>query len=271
MRWDTQGLLLCVAAQTVGGFGCRLVRMKDKLVSGPAEAAPTNRLLLALPARERRRVLAASETVELVLGQVLMRPGARVTTAYFPVDAIVSLGIVSAPHQECLEVALVGWEGVIGLPLLLGAGVSGLHATVVKPGKAIVMAAADLRLQLLASPALLRQTQRYVLVTLELLAQASLCTRHHQVQERLARWLLMTQDRVQLGGFHATHEFLAATLGVRRAGITRAAANLQRRQLIAYRRGEGAVIDRPGLQAAACSCYAADCASYQALMHARRA
>ncbi|MDB5859085.1 MAG: Crp/Fnr family transcriptional regulator [Ramlibacter sp.] len=244
--------------------------MKDPFVSRPVEAAPANRLLIALPASERRRVLAAAEPAELALGQVLMKPGERVTHAWFPVDAVISLGIASAPHQECLEVALVGREGVIGLPLLLGAGVSGLQATVVKAGRAIGISAADLRVQLLGSPALQRQTQRYVLVMMAVLAQASLCTRHHQVEQRLARWLLMTHDRVQEAGFHATHEFLAATLGVRRAGITRAAANLQRRQLISYRRGEMSVLDRPGLQAAACSCYAADCASYTTLMHARR-
>jgi CRP-like cAMP-binding protein len=245
--------------------------MKDLLASRPTEAAAANRLLFALPAGERRRVLAGAETVVLELGQVLVQPGVRVTTAYFPVDAIASLGIASASHQERLEVALVGREGMVGLPLLLGAAVAGgLHATVVRPGTAIAMAAADLRLQLLGSAALQRQAQRYVLVTLALLAQASLCTRHHQVQERLARWLLMTQDRVAEGGFHATHEFLAATLGVRRAGVTRAAATLQRLRLITYHRGEVAVLDRPGLQAAACNCYAADRASHAALMRARR-
>jgi CRP-like cAMP-binding protein len=101
-----------------------------------------------------------------------------------------------------------------------------------------------------------------VLVSLTQLAQAALCTRYHRVEERLARWLLMTQDRAPGGPVYATHEFLAAALGVRRAGVTHAAATLQRRQLIAYHRGVLTVLDRAGLQAAACGCYAADCASY---------
>jgi CRP-like cAMP-binding protein len=101
-----------------------------------------------------------------------------------------------------------------------------------------------------------------VLVSLTQLAQAALCTRYHRVEERLARWLLMTQDRAPGGPVYATHEFLATALGVRRAGVTHAAATLQRRQLIAYHRGVLTVLDREGLQAAACGCYAADRASY---------
>jgi len=92
--------------------------------------------------------------------------------------------------------------------------------------------------------------------------QIAVCNKEHLLEARLARWLLMTQDRAPLGPVHATHEFLAAALGVRRAGITRAAATLQRRQLIAYHRGVLTVLDRAGLQAAACGCYAADCATY---------
>jgi CRP-like cAMP-binding protein len=104
--------------------------------------------------------------------------------------------------------------------------------------------------------------QQYVLVAFAQLAQAALCTRYHGVEERLARWLLMTLDRAPDAPVHATHEFLAATLGVRRAGVTRAAAVLQARQLISYHRGVLLVLDRGGLQDASCDCYAADCASY---------
>jgi CRP-like cAMP-binding protein len=110
--------------------------------------------------------------------------------------------------------------------------------------------------------------QRYVLVSLTQMAQAALCTRYHRVDQRLARWLLMTQDRVPQGALRATHEFLAATLGVRRAGVTRAAADLQDKHLIAYHRGVLTLVDREGLEAAACGCYAADCASYAALLPA---
>ena len=261
--------LVCPAAQTEGVLRCNLVRFKEKPVSShPAEAVPANRLLAALPAGDRKRMLAACERVDLVFDQVLAQPGLRLAHAWFPLDAILSVGMGAAPREQRLEVALVGWEGMVGLPLLLGAAASSLRATVVRAGAALRILPDDLRAQLLASQALRELMQRYVLVSITHLAQTALCTRHHHVEQRLARWLLMAQDRVLQGGFHATHEMLAATLGVRRAGITRAATDLQGRQLIAYRRGEVAVLDRIGLQAAACNCYATDCASHVKLMRA---
>lgn len=235
---------------------------------GPDEAVPPNRLLARLPAADRQRFLAACEPVALAFDQVLTHGHGRMTHAYFPTDAIVSLGIAAAGSQACLEVALVGWEGMIGLPLLLGANASTLRPTVVRAGFALRIAAAPLQLQLLGSEALAHRMRRYVLVSHAQMAQAAFCTRYHRVDQRLARWLLMTQDRVQQGALHATHEFLAATLGVRRAGVTRAAADLQERHLIAYRRGVLTLLDRAGLQAVACGCYAADCAAYATLMRA---
>jgi CRP-like cAMP-binding protein len=221
-----------------------------------------NGLLDALPRAARERVAAACEAVELVGGEVLMAPGMLAAYAFFPLDAIVSLRMATPRRQEGFEVALVGPEGMVGLPLLLGARTSALRATVVKPGAAWRMTAARMRSELRAGGAFRRRMNRYVLVSLTQMAQGVLCTRDHVVDERLARWLLMTQDRAPLQELHATHEFLAATLGVRRAGITRAAASLQVRHLIAYHRGVLAIVDRPGLEAAACACYAADRASY---------
>jgi len=234
----------------------------------PDEVVPANRLLARLPAADRQRFLAACEPVALAFDQVLTHGHGRMTHAYFPTDAIVSLSVAATGQSACLEVALIGWEGMIGLPLLLGAAASALRPTVVRGGFALRIAAAPLRLQLLGSEALASRMQRYVLVSLAQMAQAAFCTRYHRVDQRLARLLLMTQDRVEQGAFHATHEFLAATLGVRRAGVTRAAAELQRRHLIVYRRGVLTLLDRDGLQAVACGCYAADCASYATLMRA---
>ena len=239
------------------------VRVKEK-THGLAAAAPghANRLLARVARKERERVLAACVPVELAMGEVLMRAGGRTTHAYFLLDAVASLRIAVAGRPNCFEVALVGGEGVVGVPLLLGAAGSTLTATVVKPGAALSIPAGALRLQLLAEPGFRRRMHSYVLVSLAQMAQAVLCTRYHRVDERLARWLLMTQDRAPGETVQATHEFLAATLGVRRAGVTRAAASLQQRQLIAYHRGVLGVLDRQGLEAAACSCYAADRASY---------
>ena len=229
----------------------------------------SNRLLAPLPRADRKRFIAVCEPVLLTFAQVLAQPGAPLTHAYFPTDAIVSLGLADVGEPSCFEVALVGREGMVGLPLLLGASRSALRSTVVRTGAGLRIAVAALHAALLGSPALAKRTQLYAAVALAQMAQATLCTRYHRLDQRLARWLLMTQDRAQPGELHATHEFLATTLGVRRAGVSRAAASLQRRGLIAYHRGVLAVVDRPGLQAAACTCYATDRASYDALMRPR--
>lgn len=237
--------------------------MNDKRQAPESRArARANRLLARVARAERGRVLGACVPVDLAMGDVLMRAGVRTTHAYFLIDAVASLRIEVAGRPHNFEVALVGHEGVVGVPLLLGAVASTLSATVVRAGAALSIAAAPLRLQLLAEPGFRQRMQSYVLVSLSQMAQAVLCTRYHRVDERLARWLLMTQDRAPGETVHATHEFLAATLGVRRAGVTRAAASLQLRQLIVYHRGVLAIIDRPGLEEAACACYAADRASY---------
>jgi CRP-like cAMP-binding protein len=243
-------------------------REGELLNAARVAAATTNRLLVPLPRRDRERFLAVCETVELEPDQVLMQAGGRVTHAWFPVDAIVSLGIAAPQERKLLEVALVGWEGMVGLPmLLLDGAASGLRATVVRAGAALRIAAEPLQSQLRESPPLAQLLQRYLLVAIEQMAQAALCTRYHRVDQRLVRWLLMTQDRTKAGAaLHATHEFLAATLGVRRAGVTRAAAQPQDQRLIAYRRGVLTLLDPAGLQAVACACYAADLRSYAALM-----
>lgn len=234
--------------------------------TAPDARVLANRLLAALPRAACSRVLAACEPVELAAGEVLMRPGAGVTHAWFPLEAIVSLRIAVAPGPRGLEVALVGPEGMVGVPLLLGATASTLRAVVVRPGVALRIAAAPLRAGLAAGAAFRRGMERYVHFSLAQMAQGVLCTRFHRLDERLARWLLMTQDRAGFDGVPATHEFLAATLGVRRAGVTRAAALLQLHELIAYRRGVLAVLDRKGLEAVACACYAVDRATYAHVM-----
>jgi CRP-like cAMP-binding protein len=246
--------------------------MENKLATfDPAAGASANLLVDGVGEPDRAGLLAVCDRVDLRIGQVLMRAGRRTTHAYFPLDAIVSLGIAPAGQARCLELALVGPEGMVGLPLLLGSATSSLRATVVKPGASWRLGAAPLGAQLLSSEAFRQVMQRFVLVSLAELAQAAWCTRHHRLEARLARWLLMTQDRAPSELLLATHEELAATLGVRRAGVTRAAASLKQRHLIAYHRGVLTLLDHPGLQAAACACYAADRASYANLMQRRAA
>jgi CRP-like cAMP-binding protein len=220
-----------------------------------------NHLISLLPRRDRVSLLAACESVRLELGTVVYEPGAPTRHVYFPTDCFISLVTVVAGAPG-LEVGMVGREGMLGAQLALGVSAMPLHALVQGAGTARRIAAAPFRRELVRSKALQLSLNRYVYVLMAQLATAAACTRFHNVEPRLARWLLMTQDRAHSDSFHLTHEFLAHMLGVRREGITRAAFDLQRDGLIRYHRGDITVLDRAGLEAAACSCYAADRHAY---------
>jgi CRP-like cAMP-binding protein len=220
-----------------------------------------NRLLEALPGSDRRRLLLACERVELAFPQVLCTAGEPISHVYFPIGCFISL-LMPVDATASVEVGLIGSEGMLGIPLVLGVAVSPVRAVVQGAGSAWRVEAARFIRELRRSPALRREMKRYVFVHMNQLAQTAACTRFHVVEARLARWLLMTQDRAEASSFHVTQEFLALMLGVRRVGVTKAASSLQKRDLIRYRRGDITVLDRRGLKAASCGCYKADRDSY---------
>lgn len=206
-------------------------------------------------------MLDACEPAELEVGQVLGTPGSRARYAYFPTDSYVAL-VAPIDDRASLEVSLVGNEGMIGTCMLLGVAAAPLRAVVQGAGPAWRIERSAFRRELEYSRVLHETLNRYVYVLIRQLAQTAACTRYHLLEPRLARWFLMTRDRANSNEFHATHAYLAVMLGVRRAGVTRAASSLQERKLIQYSRGNVQIVDRHALEAVACGCYLADKSSY---------
>lgn len=223
--------------------------------TAPVAALRTeNNLLAALPRKESRQLCDEMERVQLTYGEILYEPGKSIRYVYFPNDSVVSLLTMVDQHQA-LEVGLVGREGLVGLPLALDVATSPVRALVQGSGTAMRMAAAPFLKQLHASRALQRLLRLYTADLMAQITQTAACNRFHVVEARLARWLLMTHDRLRANPFHLTQEFLSHMLGVRRVGVTKAASALQKEKLISYSRGDITILDRKGLEAAACSCY----------------
>jgi CRP-like cAMP-binding protein len=220
-----------------------------------------NHLIESLPRKERLRLLALCEPIELVFANVLCEPGDRTRYVYFPVDGFISL-LTQIGGKAALEVGMVGREGMLGVQLAMGVGVAPLHALVQGSGSAWRVGAGPFKRELAQSAGLRNELSRYAYVLMKQLAGSAACLRFHEIGPRLARWLLMSHDRAHADSFHVTHEFLAYMLGVRRVGVTRAAAELQRAHHIEYHRGALTILDRGGLELAACSCYADDRKTY---------
>lgn len=227
------------------------------------QAIPTtNRLLAALPHKDREQLLANCEEIELIFSEVLYRADEMIPYIYFPTSSIISL-VTPINGVAGVEVGLIGNEGMCGVTLMLGVDVAPFHALVQGSGMALRITAPLFLYELEQSPALQLELKRYLYVSMTQLAQTATCNRFHVVEARLARWLLMTQDRAHSNLFHLTHIYLAYMLGVRRVGITKAANSLQQQKLISYHRGDITILDRLGLEAASCTCYLADKKIYE--------
>ena len=231
-------------------------------IAASARLVAQNRLIELLPRNDRHHLLSIAESVMLEPGEVLCQRGSPTRHVYFPVDAYVPL-VAAVDGRNDLDVGMVGREGVLGAPVALGIRAAPWRSLVHGPGSAWRIGVVPFRRELAGSAALQRGLHRYLFVLMAQLATSAACMRFHQIGPRLARWLLMTQDRTCADRFTVTHESLARMLGVRRVGVTLAAGGLQRRDLIQYHRGQVVVMDRAGLEAAACSCYALDRQGYR--------
>jgi CRP-like cAMP-binding protein len=220
----------------------------------PSASPDPNRLLAALARPGYERLAKHIEVVPLTFGQVLHEPGQRFGHVYFPRRGVVSL-LTTVGGGKGAEVGIVGNEGLVGGSAALGVDVSNLRAVVQGGGSAARISTRRLRLALSTHAEWYRELFRFTYALMGQVAQTAACNRFHRVEQRLARWLLSTRDRVQSDNFHLTHQFLSLMLGVRRTGVTVAAANLQKRGLITYTRGNIQLLDWSGLEAAACACY----------------
>lgn len=224
-----------------------------------------SQLIERLPVTERRRLLALSAPVTMELSTVLSRAGVATDYIYFPTGGFIPL-VAVIDGSPGVEVGMVGREGMLGNQAVLGVARAPLHSLVQGAGSAWRVDIAAFQRELRISPVLQGTMHRYMYVLTVQLATSAACLRFHLIGQRLARWLLMTQDCVCSDHLQVTHEFLAYMLGVRRVGITNAACSLQRAGLIEYQRGSLIVLDRVGLEAAACTCYAAHRHTYTDLL-----
>src|SRR5580692_1953306 len=221
---------------------------------GAKQVSVPNHLLGALPRKDYQKLLPILEPVKLVFGETLYESHAQIRHVYFPIDCLVSM-LTTVDADRAAEVGLIGSEGLIGIPMALGVAVSPFRAVVQGEGMAMRMTTVDFRRNFSTSTALKREVFLFTHLLMIQIAQTAACNRFHVTTQRMARWLLMTHDRVNSNQFRITQEFLALMLGVRRVGVSVAMCALRDRKLITYRRGTIGILDQGGLVAAACGCY----------------
>jgi len=205
------------------------------------------------------------EPVTLKQGQVLQESGIALTHAYFPTSAIVSLIYLSG-NGDSGGIAVIGNEGVVGIPLIMGGGSTPSRAVVQNAGDGFRLSASVFREEFARSESVRRSLLLYIQALIAQMAQTAACNRHHTINQQLCRWLLLCLDRLRSNEIAVTQELIAQALGVRREGVTEAALTLQRAGLISYRRGHIAVLDRAQLEQRSCECYAVVKAEYDRLL-----
>lgn len=231
--------------------------LPDESLESPA----TNQLIDGLPAAEARSLLAECRPIDFEFDLELNAAGAEISRVLFPTTAIISITAEVDGHKP-LEMGMIGHEGMLGASLALGVHRHSMRALVQGAGQALEIPEGSFRRHLADSPALRQAILGYLFVLTEQLAQTATCNAFHEVSARLARWLLMMDDRARGEPLVLTHLFLANMLGVRRSAVTIAAGQLQEKQMIRYSRGHIQVLSRAGLRSVACECYPATLAAY---------
>jgi len=224
-----------------------------------------NQLLSVLPEDVKKRWHSKLELVDLPLGTVLYESGRNMSYVYFPEDCIVSLLFV-LENGSSAEIAVVGFEGMVGISLFMGGETTPSRAVVQSAGKAYRLSSIFLKYEFGQSFPIIHLLLRYTQALITQMTQTAVCNRHHTLDQQLCRWLLLSLDRLLVPDLVMTQELIANMLGVRREGVTEAAGQLQRANLISYTRGRIKVIDRLGLEKRSCECYAVVKKEYDRLL-----
>ncbi len=235
-----------------------------------AREARENQLLAAVPDAELERWLPYLEAVDLPLGRVLYESGTRLSYVYFPTTAIVSL-LYLMEDGASAEIAVVGFEGLVGISLFMGGESTTSRAVVQSAGSGLRLSSQQMMLEFNRAGPVLHLLLRYTQALISQMTQTAVCNRHHSLDQQLCRWLLLSLDRLRGNELTMTQELIANMLGVRREGVTEAAGNLQECGLIQYRRGKITALDRAGLEKRTCECYAVVKREYDRLLPATKA
>ncbi len=233
-------------------------------------AARQNKLLASVPEAELERWLPFLEVVDLPLGKVLYESGTRLSYVYFPTTAIVSL-LYLMEDGSSAEIAVVGFEGLVGISLFMGGESTTSRAVVQSAGSGLRLSSPQMMLEFNRAGPVLHLLLRYTQALISQMTQTAVCNRHHSLDQQLCRWLLLSLDRLHSNELVMTQELIANMLGVRREGVTMAAGSLQADGLIEYQRGRIKVLDREGLEKRTCECYAVVKGEYDRLLPATMA